>query len=56
MKNYKASISKSKWTPKKKAKNDAIELGNSKSEEEVLIKWQDHKIETLVAIYNAMKI
>ena len=38
------SLSKSKVAPKKKAKNDAIELDNLEGEEEVPIEWRDDEI------------
>ena len=48
-------IPKSKGVSKKKAEIDEIKLGGSEGEEKILIKWQDYKIETLIAIRDEIK-
>ena len=53
-KKSRTSIPKSKGILKKKTKNGAIELRNSESEEEVIIKLQLYEIETLITIYCVM--
>lgn len=45
-----ALVSKWKQTPKKKAKMNEIELGDSKGEKVAPIKWWHYEIETLILI------
>ena len=43
------------WNDHLRRQNDAIELENSEGEKEIVIKWKDYEIDTLIAIHSEME-